>query len=324
MSDGDYDAQADSIGSYYAAIEAKRLRGDSNCWERPLRRVQVSDQGRYKSARGARPVLDWLAIDQLVIDGAYQRDLKPGNWKSIRAIAERFSWQMFSPVFVSPIGDARFAIIDGQHRVHAAALCGEPEVPCQIVTMTRSEQAAAFAAVNGQVTAVTHWQIYKAALAAGEAWALGIDRLARDAGCRVMTSNASMMEKKPGEIYAVVALRRLAEIRPPALITAALKILMVTDGYRDAPEIWANTILFPLLAAMTERPPALAAPGFSDALAGFDLWGVLDRIDERIKTARRNAMPVEAKKVTLQAAIVLWIDKTFPARMALPAPMRPE
>lgn len=37
----DYDAQADSIGSYYAAIEAKRLRGDTEGWRVPYKRKEV-------------------------------------------------------------------------------------------------------------------------------------------------------------------------------------------------------------------------------------------------------------------------------------------
>ena len=36
--DKEYDPQADAVGSYYAAVEAKRLRGDSH-WPAPRGRV---------------------------------------------------------------------------------------------------------------------------------------------------------------------------------------------------------------------------------------------------------------------------------------------
>lgn len=120
---------------------------------------------------GAAPMLQWLPISSLVVDDGYQRDLKAGNWKAIRRIAAAFSWSRFSPVFVAPVEGGLYAIIDGQHRTHAAALVGIDTVPCQIVQMDPREQAASFAAINGLVTKVTIWNIYKAALAAGEAWA---------------------------------------------------------------------------------------------------------------------------------------------------------
>jgi hypothetical protein len=66
-------------------------------------------------------MLQWLALDRLVIDDAYQRPLLPGTWKSIEKIAANFQWSRFSPVLVAPIAGGLFAVIDGQHRVHAAA-----------------------------------------------------------------------------------------------------------------------------------------------------------------------------------------------------------
>ena len=117
---------------------------------------------------GSAPILQWVKIVDLVVDDRYQRDLKFGNWKAIRRIAQNFKWSRFSPVFVAPVEGGKFAIIDGQHRTHAAAICGFSEVPCQVVHMSRDEQAAAFAAVNGLVTKVTLWNIYKAALVAAE------------------------------------------------------------------------------------------------------------------------------------------------------------
>ena len=101
---------------------------------------------------GPAPMLQWLPLASLVVDDSYQRELKRGNWSAIRRIADNFKWSRFSPVFVAPVEGGRYAIIDGQHRAHAAAICGFDEVTCQIVQMSREEQAASFAAVNGLVT----------------------------------------------------------------------------------------------------------------------------------------------------------------------------
>jgi hypothetical protein len=157
-----------------------------------MRAIEVSDAdviavGGTGVEAGAAPILGWLKIAELVIDDDYQRDLKPDNWRRIRKIADRFRWSRFSPVFVSPIEGGRYAIIDGQHRTHAAALCGFTEVPCQIVQMTREEQAASFAAVNGMVTKVTGYQILKAAIVAGEGWAIRAAKICERRRLRLMT-----------------------------------------------------------------------------------------------------------------------------------------
>ena len=39
----------------------------------------------------------------------------------LRRIAEQFDWRLFAPVIVAPIEGGLFAVIDGQHRTHAAA-----------------------------------------------------------------------------------------------------------------------------------------------------------------------------------------------------------
>uniref|UniRef100_UPI0035AEA00F ParB N-terminal domain-containing protein n=1 Tax=Agrobacterium salinitolerans TaxID=1183413 RepID=UPI0035AEA00F len=284
-----------------------------------LRKVEFSKIDRpAEVSAGAAPILQWIDIDQLVIDEDYQRDLKLQNWKAIRRIAANFRWSMFSPVFVSPVEGGAYAIIDGQHRTHAAAICGFSQVPCQIVQMNKTEQAAAFAAVNGVVTAVTVWQLLKAALAAGEQWAVNAQAIAVDGGCRLMTSNGSTLSKLPGDIYGVKGFLSVIETRPREAIVTALKVLMKAEGYNDNREVWDSALLMPLLLALAERPPALANPGFVSALEKFDIWDLVDRDAAERRAALRLGRKHPPKSETLRAGILSWIDETFPARIALP------
>lgn len=286
-----------------------------------MRKIEFSkiDKPEVVNAGGA-PILQWLDIGDLVIDESYQRDLKRQNWVAIRKIVAKFKWSMFSPVFVAPVEGGAYAIIDGQHRTHAAAICGFKQVPCQIVHMTQAEQAAAFAAVNGVVTAVTYHQLLKAALAAGEEWAVNAKDIAKSAGCRLMTSNGSSLTKKPGEIFGVKGFLSVIEARPRGPLIAALKILMATEGYNDNREIWENAVLVPLLMALTERPAALANPDFSKALSQFDIWDMIDRDHQERRAKQRIGERYPPKSETWRAGVLQWLDKTFPARMALPAP----
>ena len=106
--------------------------------------------------------LEWIPISALVIDTGYQRPLARENWNKINAIAAAFDWRFFTPVLVSPLGDGRYALIDGQHRSHAALRAGYDAVPALVVPMSRAHQASSFMAVNGAVTKVSMFHLYRA------------------------------------------------------------------------------------------------------------------------------------------------------------------
>ena len=286
-----------------------------------MRRIEVSPSDSIKGVDpGAAPILQWVDIASLVIDDSYQRDLKRGNWTAIRSIARGFSWSRFSPVFVAPVEGGRFAIIDGQHRTHAAAMCGFEQVPCQIVQMGHQEQAASFAAVNGFVTKVTLWNIYKAALAAGESWAVDCDKVCRDAGCQLMTANATTDDKKPGEIYAI------ALIRTPVAAGQADSVTMALSGVRrsqfgKSAEAYSNEILKPLIAAACDRPwLAKAGVDLARFMDAFDIWSALDRAADFAKKKRREGATGISHHDIATAEIGEGLDRAFPQRMALPAP----
>jgi hypothetical protein len=195
-----------------------------------LRPVEAKGSRPLSVDPGVAPMLQWLKIADLVVDEDYQRDLKPGNWNAIRRIADRFKWSRFSPVFVAPVEGGKYAIIDGQHRTHAAAICGFAEVPCQIVQMTVAEQAASFAAVNGLVTKVTGGQIYKAALAANEPWATECFAAVSAAGCSLMVQNKTTQDKQPGEVFALALIKQHVRAGNAAMVTFALDALRRSDS----------------------------------------------------------------------------------------------
>lgn len=269
---------------------------------------------------GPAPILQWVKITELVVDDTYQRDLKFGNWKAIRRIAAEFKWSRFSPVFVAPVEGGKFAIIDGQHRTHTAAMVGMAEVPCQIVQMDLEEQAAAFAAVNGLVTKVTLWNIYKAALAAGVDWARSCHRTCDDAGCKLMTSNKTADTKEAGEIFAIALIRQHVEAGRSALVTLALKGIRKSVFGQDA-AAYANEILKPVLDAVTQRPWLAAQNAdLSEFFDSFDIWKALDQAQEIARQKRRQGHIGTSRYDVASADIGAGLDKAFPQRMAMPKP----
>lgn len=245
------------------------------------RGIHIDGRAVMSPNPGPAPMLQWLAVDRLVIDDAYQRPLLPGNWKAIEKIAANFQWSRFSPVLVAPVAGGLFAVIDGQHRVHAAALCGIAEVPAMVVQVGVEEQSRAFAWVNSQSIRVSVFHIFKAAFSAGDDWAVRADAAVSGGGCRLMRANASSSNKKPGEVYAIGLIRSLIEAGQDRAITAALAALRAVPSM-DRAACYSDFLLRPWITAVAAAhvPPqdqlirALEARNpfkvIEGALAGLD------------------------------------------------------
>jgi hypothetical protein len=182
-------------------------------------------------APGPAPIQQWIKIDRLVVDTEYQREIGRRGASNVIQIAEHFDWSKFAPVIVAPVEGGRFAIVDGQHRTTAAMLRAIEEVPCHVVQADRAKQAAAYAAVNGNITKTTAQQLYHARLASGDLDALEISKICSSADVEVLRRNVSQSEMKVGQTQAIGALVRCAKLYGrETLITALQCITQTSDG----------------------------------------------------------------------------------------------
>lgn len=242
-----------------------------------IRAIDLAGRPTVPPQPQAAPQLQWLDIADLVIDDTYQRPLGPGNWAAIKRIAENFRWSRFSPVLVAPIPGGKFAIVDGQHRAHAALMCGFDKVPAMSVPMDPQEQAGAFTWVNGQVTAVSPLQVYKAALAAREGWAVRFCEVVEAADCQLMTANWSTATKKPGMIFCIALIKKHVQGGTGWAVTAGLKAIRAYD-VKERVGLYSDYILSPWLAAVASDRAFLAA----------DLSAVLIRHDPFLVIEKAN------------------------------------
>lgn len=221
------------------------------------------------------PELAYVRIRWLVVDERYQRPITRTGQRTIQRIAKDFRWSRFSPALVAPLGDGHYAVIDGQHRIHAAALRGIEKVPCMIVDVDLTEQAHAFVGVNDQVTRITIHHVFRAALAAGEEWAIQANNAVSDAGCRLMTSNASTADKRCGEVFCIGLIKQLVTAGHSSAVTTVLRALKRIDEDRRV-ALYSDYILRPLMFAVAEHPKLLKVD-LEEILRQNDPFAVLNR-----------------------------------------------
>lgn len=259
---------------------------------------------------GSAPMLQWLKIADLVIDESYQRALGKSNWDHIQKIAANFSWSKFSPVFCAPIAGGKYAVIDGQHRAHAAALCGFEDVPAQIVQMSKPEQAAAFSAVNGSTIRVTTWQLFKSALEAGEEWAIAARDVVAAAGCKLMTYNSTATERRAREVYAFLEIRKQINAGKGELVTRALSAISKSKKGSTLPA-WHDEVLRPWINAICDRPNLTDVPALARFFDGLDVFGIADRTDAFIRDRRRAGIKCVARHELISGEFGTALDAAF-------------
>lgn len=178
---------------------------------------------------GPAPMLQWIRIADLVVDERYQRRLHDQGRRNVQRIAANFRWTHFAPVIVAPVEGGAFAIVDGQHRTTAAALCGIDSVPCQVIVASPETQAAAFAAINGNVTKISPMQLHHAAVAAGEPAAMLLAQACAIAEVELLRYPVPKNLQKAGQTMSVKSVQTcFAQYARETLITA-LQCMTMTE-----------------------------------------------------------------------------------------------
>jgi len=175
---------------------------------------------------GKPPRLGFLPLAQLRIDDTFQRNIEGRGLATIARICAEFDWRRFAPLIVArvPGEEELYSVIDGQHRATAALLRGFERVPCAIVDASAMEQPEIFVAVNGNVTPITIFQLFKAARAAKAAWAVEIDEACATGGITPLVYPKPKSKIAPFETMAIGTLRRNIARFGVADVGAALKL----------------------------------------------------------------------------------------------------
>lgn len=228
-----------------------------------------------------QPSLIWVDIDQLVIDRRYQRAITPRGRAMIQRIADGWDWRKSQPILVAGTAGGRYAVVDGQHRAHAAALCGIPALPAMLVPMSLQEQAQGFVAVNRERIKIAPPQLYNAELAAGTPWAVRARDAVFAAGCHLLTYTPSHRARKPGHILAVGLIRKMVEAGEADAVTVGLRAIRLSETGQECDEYgvdaWSSAVLSVWLRALATSNRLCGMPDLPGAFDRIDIFTLLDR-----------------------------------------------
>lgn len=227
--------------------------------------IPLSDRFEGSLIHGKIGELAIVKIADLRVDMTYQRNVTAGSVKNIRAICRAFDWSKFLPVIAVRDGET-FSVVDGQHRATAAATLGITAVPVYVLSCTAAEAAAAFAAINGNVTPVEAIDVWFAELAAGDPQALAIQRCLDAAGVKLTRRKEG---HGVGETRSINVIRRAYDFYGPALLTTVLQC--ITETGSGNPGLIVGSVVNGIGRSIRTKPEALANPG--------DLLNAFDKID---------------------------------------------
>ncbi|WP_225159205.1 DUF6551 family protein [Bradyrhizobium sp. BRP56] len=199
-------------------------------------RANVAGQKKSKGRRqrqyppvGSQPSIEWIHLERLSIDGAYQRSTdNAASRRLISGIAAKFDWRLCAPLVVSRRPDDTLTIIDGQHRWMAASQREDiPQLPCCVFRYQNiQEEARMFIVANRARKPVNRLDDYFAAVAAADEDALEIHQIVTEAGLRI-ARNTSSTAWRPREVAFTAAIATSIRRFGPAITSAVLTNMAV-------------------------------------------------------------------------------------------------
>lgn len=209
----------------------------------------------FAPAQGRQPSIEWVPIGELLIDDSYQRSIDTNaSRKLIREIASNWNWDVLDILKVSRRPDDRLFLVDGQHRRAAAELRGDiPQLPCVLKRCSGpADEARLFIAANRGRKRMSRIDDFRAAIGAGDADALAIERIVTAAGLTIARHELPR-HLEPGQLMNVVGLRSLLRKHGEARLGEA--ITLIGEAFPDEVLIAPTPMAEALIALLGGKPP---------------------------------------------------------------------
>lgn len=208
------------------------------------RKIDASLRGPI---RGVPPTLEWIAVDKLLVDKAYQRATDGAHSRRIIVgMVKGWDWALCQPLVVTRRDDGSLYILDGQHRHSGASARGDiPHLPCVVVPSPGAKgEAEAFVALNTKRQKLSQSDIFNGMLASGDADAVATQAMLEETGWKVRR-HANTHAFNPGDLNCAPMLVKMRKAHGEAVVRNALVALR--EAYPDSVVTVSATLLKALI-----------------------------------------------------------------------------
>jgi ParB-like nuclease domain len=242
----------------------------NNQKERNMNAKHAGEGGDMRSDPGAKPELKWLNVEKLYVDSRYQRNTKSeASRKNLRFLAEEFKWSRFGTLIVCFVpAEKKYAVLDGQHRLHAAVALGFTEVPCSIAKDLDFEtQAKSFVAINTKRVQLNSLAAFHAAVAAGDKTAAAIKEILDECKIDVPRNPVIGSETGPRQMQSPGSLAKMIGKYSRKHIVWALTIIPEAYGEKKG---MMRAMLIKSLTEFAKQTPDVERERMLKVLAALD------------------------------------------------------
>ncbi len=223
---------------------------------------------------GLQMRIEYLSVDDMQVDPAYQRLVKTGMAKKIAASLNMCA---FGVLIVGRRVDGTYWVVDGQTRLSAARRANLHIVPCSVFESTGPVLEAQVFRLANERTNLRQIEAYKAALTGGDPETVAIEEMVSDCGFQVSDNkgrwpgikavSSLRVAYRNNVLYEVLTAIRLAYERATDDIQTSATQGYMIDALRFAFVTWGNQIdqrrLVAVLAKLNPRNMYAAAGVYS-------------------------------------------------------------
>ncbi len=215
---------------------------------------------------GAPPSLEFVAVERLQVDPAYQRATDgPHSRRIIVGMVRKWEWPLCQPLVVARRADGSLWILDGQHRHAGATERGDiAHLPCVVLAGIDGDgEARAFVDLNTRRQRLSQSDIFNAQLAASDPAAKETAALLTETGWRQVRNN-NPQAWQPGDLQCAPRIAKLVAANGAGPVRTALRVLR--DAYPGEPVRAAANVITALVTIFRARSahalePAAVARG---------------------------------------------------------------
>ena len=201
------------------STKSQRLAGDATKVDaKGLRKIEPIKAlfDLVGNVANSPPTLMWINPTELCVDETYQRNLSKKSIRLIMRIIREFNWSHYKqPIVAKDEETDKFYVIDGQHTAIACATMAAKnpkfgKIPISVVDAdTLADRAKGFISHNQNRISVVPAQLHYSSIIAGDAKAIEIDTVCRNAGITIMKFPPGNGQFKTGETLALGSIKSL-------------------------------------------------------------------------------------------------------------------